>query len=82
MTYLLDGPEDASSILVLAHGAGAPMDSDFMQAIAAGLAIRGHRVARFEFAYMPSARRRRRRDFSRIGATPPPICATPTRDRA
>ena len=56
MTYLLDGPEDASSILVLAHGAGAPMDSDFMQAIAAGLAIRGHRVARFEFAYMAARR--------------------------
>lgn len=56
MIYLFDGPEDAASILVLAHGAGAPMDSDFMEAIAARLAIRGHRVARFEFAYMAARR--------------------------
>ncbi|HEY0511420.1 MAG TPA: alpha/beta family hydrolase [Thermoanaerobaculia bacterium] len=42
--------------LVLAHGAGAPMDSPFMNAMAAGLAAGGLRVARFEFPYM---RRRR-----------------------
>lgn len=43
-------------MLVLAHGAGAPMDSPFMDAMAARLASKGHRVARFEFPYM--ARRR------------------------
>jgi uncharacterized protein len=42
--------------LLLAHGAGAPMDSPFLQAIAALMAARGLRVVRFEFIYM-SARR-------------------------
>jgi len=45
-----------SSTVVLAHGAGAPMDSPFMNAMAAGLAAGGLRVVRFEFPYM---RRRR-----------------------
>ncbi len=49
---LLDGPEDAPLTVALAHGAGAPMDSPFMDAVAAGLAERGWRVARFEFPYM------------------------------
>lgn len=38
--------------LVLAHGAGAPMDSPFMASIAERLAARGVEVCRFEFAYM------------------------------
>lgn len=42
--------------LVLAHGAGAPMDSPFMTAMASLLAQRGVDVVRFEFDYM--ARRR------------------------
>jgi uncharacterized protein len=42
--------------LLLAHGAGAPMDSDFMQAIAEGLAAHGVTVARFEFDYMAQRR--------------------------
>ena len=50
-----DGPEDGATI-VLAHGAGAPMDSAPMTAVARGLAAFGLRVARFEFPYM---RRRR-----------------------
>ena len=49
---LLDGPEDAPLTVVLAHGAGAPMDSPFMNAFAEGLAAAGLRVARFEFPYM------------------------------
>ncbi len=53
---LIDGPADAAATLLLAHGAGAPMDSPFMQAIAAGLAERGWRVVRFEFPYMARAR--------------------------
>lgn len=53
---LLDGPSGAPFSIALAHGAGAPMDSPFMQRVAAGLAARGLRVARFEFPYM--ARRR------------------------
>jgi predicted alpha/beta-hydrolase family hydrolase len=49
--FLFDGP-DREITLVLAHGAGAPMDSPFMNAMARGLADRGIRVARFEFPYM------------------------------
>ena len=42
--------------VLLAHGAGAPMDSPFMSAISDALAAKGVSVVRFEFAYM--ARRR------------------------
>jgi uncharacterized protein len=42
--------------LILAHGAGAPMDSDFMVAMAENLAARGVQVLRFEFAYMAARR--------------------------
>ncbi|WP_417451992.1 alpha/beta fold hydrolase [Kordiimonas sp.] len=38
--------------ILLAHGAGAGMDSDFMVAWATGLAARGFRALRFEFPYM------------------------------
>jgi uncharacterized protein len=55
-TLLFDGPDGGSPILVLAHGAGAPMDSPFMTGVTERLAAMGHRVARFEFPYM--ARRR------------------------
>lgn len=54
--FLTDGPADAQWCLILAHGAGAPMDSTFMAGIAARLGARGIRVLRFEFPYM---RRRR-----------------------
>lgn len=54
---LIDEPSaDASATLILAHGAGAPMDSPFMATMAKLLAARGIRVVRFEFPYM---RRRR-----------------------
>ncbi|WP_313240424.1 alpha/beta family hydrolase [Stutzerimonas kunmingensis] len=42
--------------LILAHGAGAPMDSPFMEQMAARLAGRGIAVCRFEFAYMAARR--------------------------
>ncbi len=51
-----DGPDDAALTVALAHGAGAPMDSPFMDCMAAGLARLGWRVARFEFAYMAARR--------------------------
>ena len=54
--FLFDGPEDAQLTVVLAHGAGAPMDSGFMNVVARGLAARGLRVARFEFPYMAKRR--------------------------
>jgi hypothetical protein len=50
--FLLDGPDDAPLTIVLAHGAGAPMNSTFMAAFAEGLAAEGYRAARFEFPYM------------------------------
>lgn len=37
---------------VFAHGAGAGMDSDFMETVATGLSEQGIRVIRFEFPYM------------------------------
>ena len=46
----------ARATLLLAHGAGAPMDSSFMTRIAEALAARGLAVARFEFAYMAKRR--------------------------
>ncbi|MFT3924821.1 MAG: alpha/beta fold hydrolase [Myxococcales bacterium] len=53
---LEDGPVDAHARLLLAHGAGAPMDSEFMAVLAQSLAARGVRVVRFEFPYMARAR--------------------------
>ncbi|WP_259755857.1 alpha/beta family hydrolase [Pseudomonas sp. GCEP-101] len=47
---------ELSPTLVLAHGAGAPMDSPFMDGIAARLAERGISVVRFEFPYMAMRR--------------------------
>ena len=55
MDFLVDGPAEATTVL-LAHGAGAPMDSPAMAAIARALAGAGLRVARFEFAYMAARR--------------------------
>lgn len=54
--FLFDGPEDAAVTVLLAHGAGAPMDSASMAATAKALAAAGFRVARFEFAYMAARR--------------------------
>ena len=53
---IFDGPAEARLTLGLAHGAGAPMDTPFMDAFAAGIAARGYRVARFEFPYMAERR--------------------------
>lgn len=52
MEFIIDGPENADWTVALAHGAGAGMESEFMNAIATGLAERDHRVVRFEFPYM------------------------------
>ncbi|MFV3411674.1 alpha/beta fold hydrolase [Pseudomonas nitroreducens] len=48
--------DGVSATLVLAHGAGAPMDSPFMDDVAARLAKRGISVVRFEFPYMAMRR--------------------------
>ena len=54
--FLFDGPEDARVTLLLAHGAGAPMDSASMNATTKALVAQGFRVVRFEFGYMASRR--------------------------
>jgi predicted alpha/beta-hydrolase family hydrolase len=66
--FLLSGPDDAATTLLLGHGAGAPMDSDWMNAMAAALAGRGIRVARFEFAYMAARRSGQRKPPPRAEA--------------
>jgi uncharacterized protein len=64
--FLFNGPKTAAITFVLAHGAGGPMDSPFMETIAEGVAKAGIRVARFEFPYM-----RRRRETGQGGAPNP-----------
>ncbi len=54
--WLVNGPARPNWTIALAHGAGAPMDSPFMEDIAAGCAAAKIRCVRFEFPYM--ARRR------------------------
>jgi len=55
---LIDGTSSAPLTLVLAHGAGAAMDSPFMATMAQGLAGSALRVVRFEFPYMCERRER------------------------
>ncbi len=55
--------------LVLAHGAGAPMDHPSLTAVAEALAANGLRVVRFEFPYM----RRRRTHGTRKGPDAPAV---------
>jgi predicted alpha/beta-hydrolase family hydrolase len=53
---LVDGPKGARITVILAHGAGAPMDHPFMNTIAEALAASDVRVVRFEFPYMAARR--------------------------
>ena len=59
--FLIDGDSNATTTVVLAHGAGAPMDTPFMDAFAGGLAAAGLRAVRFEFPYMRAQRREGKR---------------------
>ncbi|MEJ8473374.1 alpha/beta family hydrolase [Roseibium algae] len=55
--YLWTRPDsDPVATLLLAHGAGATMDSAFMTRLATSLEAEGIAVARFEFAYMAARR--------------------------
>ena len=63
--FLLQGSPHARFTILLAHGAGAPMDSASMTAAADALAGVGFRIARFEFAYMAARR-------TSEGRKPPP----------
>ncbi|MCK9485211.1 MAG: alpha/beta fold hydrolase [Dehalococcoidia bacterium] len=57
---LVNGPARARGTLILAHGAGAPMDHPFMTTVAEAVAAQGIRVVRFEFPYMAARREGRR----------------------
>lgn len=57
MTDILDtGPANAPVRLMLAHGAGGPMTSAFLETMADLLAARDIAVTRFEFVYMAARR--------------------------
>lgn len=56
LNCLINGTEDAPATLLMAHGAGAPMDSASMQATAMAIVTAGLRVVRFEFGYMAARR--------------------------
>lgn len=61
--------QGAGWTLILAHGAGAPMDSQWMAEMAERLAVRGVNVLRFEFPYMAQ----RRRDGGKRPPNPQPV---------
>ncbi len=61
--------QGAGWTLILAHGAGAPMDSQWMAEMAERLAVRGVNVRRFEFPYMAQ----RRRDGGKRPPNPQPV---------
>jgi predicted alpha/beta-hydrolase family hydrolase len=55
MDLIWDGSPQAKWTLILAHGAGASMRSEYMQYFAEQLAHRGIQVGRFNFPYMVTA---------------------------
>src|ERR1700730_4621428 len=55
-SLLVNGSSDAPIPLVLAHGAGAAMDSRFMNVVAEAIGGAEVRVVRFEFPYMAARR--------------------------
>lgn len=63
--FLVDGDQQARATVLLAHGAGAPMDSPWMKAVSKALAAAGLQVIRFEFAYMAARRAGTRKPPSR-----------------
>ena len=60
MHVIRDGPDQAAAVLILAHGAGAGADSEFMQWFSQSLAgaelANGLAVCRFDFPYMVTRR--------------------------
>lgn len=65
MNYITDGPKTSKHVFLFAHGAGAAMDTPFMNTVARGMAEQGIRVVRFEFPYMA-----KRRDGGKKGGAP------------
>ena len=67
--FLWTTADAAVGTVLLAHGSGAPMDSPFLERMAAALVGEGLNVARFEFPYMAERRKDGRR-------RPPPKAET------
>jgi predicted alpha/beta-hydrolase family hydrolase len=61
ISFLHDGSTNAKTTILLAHGAGAPMDSGPMNGLADALSSHNFKVARFEFDYMAERRRSTKR---------------------
>jgi len=67
-SFLFTGSVQSPATILFAHGAGAPMDSVWMNTFAEMLANEGLRCVRFEFAYMAARREGHRK--------PPPRAET------
>jgi hypothetical protein len=52
VSALLDRPDDATALMVLAHGAGAGMRHAFMEALTGALNARSIATFRYQFAYV------------------------------
>src|SRR3954449_3467529 len=75
MQLLIDGEASAGGAIaptfLMAHGAGAAMDSPGMNALVGPLVSRGIRVVRFEFGYMAARREGVRRPPPRADTLAP-----------
>jgi len=58
VSALLDRPDDAWAVYVLAHGAGAGMRHPFLEGISTALVERGVATFRYQFPYMEARLRR------------------------
>lgn len=54
--FITLGPRSEKKVFIFAHGAGAPMDSDWMNEVSMKLKSRGIKTVRFEFPYMQERR--------------------------
>lgn len=52
LPVIWNGPKNSEKLFIFTHGAGAPMDTDFMDYFAEDLGKNKTRVLRFEFPYM------------------------------
>jgi uncharacterized protein len=57
VSVALEGSSHPKQLVLLAHGAGGSMDTDFMRFFASGLADDTRAVARFNFPYMEQGRK-------------------------
>lgn len=58
VSCIVDSSDKPFALLVLAHGAGAPMTHPFMKTLASGLATRRVVVVRYNFPYMEAKKKR------------------------